>query len=136
MPKIISFELMHPHNTFNVPQVVKIGLLLKKITITNIWCSTKISTFAALSKWHEPDISWYNLTRPQIRLFNSLIQFTYLGLSWCFTCKPNVNPTFVMNSTFWYKLKKIVLFKSVGQTFKIRHNFLARSFDPFFSDVI
>ena len=31
--------------------------LLKKITITNIWHSTPISTFDALSKWHEPDIS-------------------------------------------------------------------------------
>ena len=29
---------------------------LKKITITNIWHSTPISTFDALSKWHEPDI--------------------------------------------------------------------------------
>jgi hypothetical protein len=29
---------------------------LKKITITNIWHSTPISTFDSLSKWHEPDI--------------------------------------------------------------------------------
>ena len=49
--KMISFELMHPYN-LNVPQIVKLDL----ITITNIWHSTPISTFDALSKWHEPDI--------------------------------------------------------------------------------
>ena len=30
--------------------------LLKKMIITNIWHSTPISAFNALSKWHEPDI--------------------------------------------------------------------------------
>ena len=34
---------------------------LKKITITIIWHPTPISTFDALSKWHEPDIN-QNLT--------------------------------------------------------------------------
>ena len=49
--KMISFELMHPYNTLNVPQIVKTWLQLKDITITNIWHSTSISTIAALSKW-------------------------------------------------------------------------------------
>ena len=34
---------------------------LKKITITNIWHSTTISTFDALSKWHEPDINAFKV---------------------------------------------------------------------------
>jgi len=49
---------MHPYNTFNVPQInCKTRLQLKNITITNIWHSTPISTFDALSKWHEPHTS-------------------------------------------------------------------------------
>ena len=50
---MISFELMHPYKTLKVPQIVKV----KQITITNIWHSTPISTFDALSKWHKPDIN-------------------------------------------------------------------------------
>ena len=52
--KVISFELMHPYNTLSALNC-KIRLQLKKITITNIWNSTSISTFDALSKWLEPD---------------------------------------------------------------------------------
>ena len=55
---MISFDLMHPYyDTLNVPQIVK--LELKKITITNIWHSTPISTIGALFKWHELDINKY-----------------------------------------------------------------------------
>ena len=35
----------------------KTRLQFKKITISNIWHSTPISTFDVLFKWHEPDIS-------------------------------------------------------------------------------
>ena len=39
------------------------------ITITNIWHSTPISTFDALSKWHEPDIDYNNSALFSIPIF-------------------------------------------------------------------
>ena len=65
---MISFELMHPYNTLNVPQITRPQL--KKIRITNSWLSKPILTFNALSKWHEPDINKeFNLISHQGILF-------------------------------------------------------------------
>ena len=55
--KIDLFWVTAPVKYFECAPNCKTRLKLKKITITNIWHSTPISTFDALSKWHEPDIN-------------------------------------------------------------------------------
>jgi hypothetical protein len=64
--KIISFELRHPYNTLKVPQISKIRHGEKTKTITNIQNSTLNSSFDALSKWHDLDIRYLDLSNCNI----------------------------------------------------------------------
>ena len=123
--KMISFELMHlecaPH--------CKTQLQLKKITIANIWQSTPILTFDALSKWHEPDISqifmpcfknyikfWIFLKNYNTKICNlphcTLIGFFYQKLtegmnsSWSFDFEP---PEPVVGEETWLPKGRLVL---------------------------
>ena len=52
--KIMSW-LMHPYDTLNVPHIVKFDCSYKNNN-NKYLALTPISTFDALSKWHEPDI--------------------------------------------------------------------------------
>ena len=54
---------------------------LKKITITNIWHSTPISTFDALSIWHEPDINVVYMSTGDLLIWRN---FEFWSTNICF----------------------------------------------------